>query len=56
MENKETLEKGKLPTTPTGASKHLSFSIIFESKRPDQPSGSATQQSRYAAPDSPTGR
>ena len=45
MENKETLEKGKLPTTSTGAS--MPIQSIGGSS-----SGSATQQSRYTAPDS----
>lgn len=46
MENKETQEKGKLPTTSTGTSTPI------QSIPGGSPSGSATQQSRYAAPDS----
>lgn len=47
MENKETLEKGKLPTTSTGTS-----TPTQSAPGGGSPSGSATQQSRYTAPDS----
>lgn len=47
MENKETQDKGKLPTMPTGAS-----TPIQSIQGGGSGSGSATQQSRYIAPDS----
>lgn len=60
MENKETQEKSKLPNTPTGATQTGSgnqptqpTSQSVGASISGQPSGRATQQSRYSSTDSP---